>query len=110
MSGYAEPDYAGFWQVVMNSPSLQSRAREFVQELEDLIATLLAEADTADPAGFRVRFTAAAVVAVYRTVFLTGARRIMAGAAHQQVSRALADLYAEGFDAVERALTGLPRD
>jgi hypothetical protein len=107
MSGYAEPDYAGFWQVVMNSPSLQSRAREFVQELEDLIATLLAEADKADPAGFRVRFTAAAV---YRTVFLTGARRIMAGAAHQQVSRALADLYAEGFDAVERALTGLPRD
>jgi hypothetical protein len=78
-----------------------------VHELEDLIATLLAEVDGVDPMDFRVRFTAATVVGVYRTVFLTGARRIMAGADHLQVNEALAELYNEGFDAVGRALTGL---
>ncbi|GHJ43008.1 TetR family transcriptional regulator [Catellatospora sp. TT07R-123] len=108
LSGYAEPDYAGFWRVVVESPNLQARAREFVQELEDLIADLLGEAAGTDPGGFRVRFTAAAVVSVYRTVFLTGARRITAGEDHTAVNASLADLYTAGFAAIDRALAGLP--
>jgi AcrR family transcriptional regulator len=107
MSGYAEPDYRYFWQVVMDSANLRSRAREFVQELEDLIAALLGDAERADPAEFRIRFTAASVVGVYRTVFLTGARRILAGEDHERVNADLIRLYDKGFDAVDRALAGL---
>jgi hypothetical protein len=83
---------------------LQARAREFAQELEDLIATGLAEAEGVDPGGFRIRFTAASVMGVYRSVFLTGARRISAGEDHEHVNADLVRLYNEGFDAVEHGL------
>ncbi|WP_211240994.1 TetR/AcrR family transcriptional regulator [Hamadaea tsunoensis] len=107
LSGYAEPGFQDFWRVVVDSPNLQNRAREFVQEFEDLVAALLGEAEGADPAGFRIRYAAAAIVAVHRTVFLTGARRITAGEDHLLVNADLVRLYNEGFDAIDRALAGL---
>jgi len=107
LSGYAEPDYVYFFRVVTGSPALQARIREFVVELEDLLAGLLAEAEGGDPDSLRIRFAAASAVAAYRTVFLTGARRILAGDSEKNVAGDLAAYYRQAFAAVERALDGL---
>ncbi|MEV6966594.1 TetR family transcriptional regulator [Hamadaea sp. NPDC051192] len=107
ISGYADPGYTRFWQVVIDSPALQARAREYVQELEDLLANLVAEAEGGQPGQFRARFAAAAIVTAYRTVFFDAARRILSGEDHQVVTAELPTQYARAFQAVERALDGL---
>src|SRR3954468_15443755 len=38
-------NYRFFWQVVLDSPALLARTREFAEELQNLIAELLAEAE-----------------------------------------------------------------
>ena len=58
----------------LDSPALRARAREILQEVEELIADLFAEAG--DP---RPRMTAALAVAAYRVCYLDAARRLMAG-------------------------------
>ncbi|GIE89623.1 TetR/AcrR family transcriptional regulator [Actinoplanes regularis] len=74
MAGFAEAAPL-FWNVVLNSPALRARAREAVEELEALMATLFTEAYGAPAA----RLTAALTVAAWRTAYLTGVRRVMAG-------------------------------
>lgn len=102
ISGYAEPNFTRFWQVVIDSPALQARVREYVQELEDLLARLLTEEGDTD--ALRTRFAAASIVAAYRTVFLDAARRILAGAEKRTDADALIARYARAFAAVERGL------
>jgi AcrR family transcriptional regulator len=65
-----------FWKVILDSPTLRARAREAVEETEGLLATLIAETG-ADEA--QARLTAALLMAAWRTAYLCGARRIMAG-------------------------------
>jgi AcrR family transcriptional regulator len=80
-----------FWRVVIDSPALRARVREFLEELEDLFARLLHEGGQPQP-----RVTAALALAGYRVCYLDAAARIMAGepagsffAAHRaRVSRA----------------------
>ncbi|WP_371403006.1 TetR/AcrR family transcriptional regulator [Kribbella sp. NBC_00662] len=63
-----------FWEVVAESRSLQNRARELLQEIEQAIARAMA--DTGVPAP---QLTAALTVAAYRVVHLESVRRIFAG-------------------------------
>ena len=64
-----------FWQIILDSPTLRARAREAVDELETLLASLFAESYDDRHA----RLNAGLVVAAWRVSYLTGARRIMAG-------------------------------
>jgi len=65
----------GFWRMILGSPTLRARAREAAEEVEGLLATLFAEAyGEADG-----RLTAALLWAAWRTAYLSGARRILAG-------------------------------
>jgi AcrR family transcriptional regulator len=107
ISGYVRADYAHFWRVVQGSPALQARTREFLEELEDLVARLLAEAEGGDPDDVRVRFAAAVMVAAYRTVFAGSARRILAGEDAAGIVEGLPGAFAQTYDAAERALAGL---
>lgn len=66
--------FVHFWQVVIDSPALRARAREGVEEVESALAAALAETEVADP-----YLLAALTVAAYRTVYVTSARRLMAG-------------------------------
>ncbi len=80
LSGYVErPTFARYWEVVWESPALKARIREFVQEVEGLVAGLFAEVVGTDPVAPGNRMAAAVVVAAYRTVYETGVRRALAG-------------------------------
>jgi AcrR family transcriptional regulator len=74
LGGFADT-FPGFWQIVLDSPALRARAREAVDEAEDLLARLYAESY----GDGRARLTAALTLAAWRTCYLSGARRIMAG-------------------------------
>jgi AcrR family transcriptional regulator len=107
LSGYAEPGYVHFWQVIIDSPALQARVREYVQEFEGLLAALIAERSGAAEPDFRARFAAAAAVSAYRTVYLDGARRVFAGEDHEAVAADLASQYARAFAAAQRSIAAL---
>jgi AcrR family transcriptional regulator len=96
--------YQFFWQVVLDSPPLQARAREFVEELEGLIGALFAEATGAAPGDPWSRLSAALVVAAYRTAYVVGARRILAGERADDVLDDHIVLLNRSFDSLERAL------
>jgi AcrR family transcriptional regulator len=97
-----------FWQVVRDSPALRARARESVDDLEELLATLFAEADgaaaaTGDPA---IRLAAALTVAACRAVYQHTMRRLLAGDRAGEVVADHARRLGAAFDALERALHG----
>ncbi|MFF4499501.1 TetR/AcrR family transcriptional regulator [Streptomyces sp. NPDC001401] len=89
--------FPAFWRVVIESPALRARAREGTEELETALAEALAEASVADP-----HLLAALTVAAYRSVFVTTARRLLAGDPAAELiddHRARMDA---AFDALER--------
>nr|WSY58135.1 hypothetical protein OG999_37920 [Streptomyces sp. NBC_00886] len=91
--------FPGFWQVVIDSPAV--RAREGLEEVENALAATLTETapDTPDPA-----LTAALTVAAYRTVYVTTARRLMAGERAEGLVEDHRTRLTTAFDALERAL------
>ncbi|MFI1991856.1 TetR/AcrR family transcriptional regulator [Actinoplanes sp. NPDC020271] len=105
LSGYTEQSHADFYRVVVGSPALQARVREFLQELEDLLAILFAEVEGVAPDSVRARFAAAVTVAAYRSVYLTAAARLLSGADFLEVRESLPAEYTTAFDAVERMLS-----
>lgn len=100
-----DDDFPAFWRIVIASPALRARAREGVEELEEALAQALAQAvaetgpEYPDPA-----FAAALTVAAYRSVYVTTARRLLAG----EAAAALADDHrarvGAAFDVLEAAL------
>jgi AcrR family transcriptional regulator len=66
--------FAPFWRMVAESRALQSRARELLDHLEQAIARAMATTGVPEP-----RFTAAIVVAAYRSVHLGSVERVLAG-------------------------------
>ena len=74
LGGFADA-FAGFWQIILDSPVLRARAREVVDGVEALLAGLYAESFDDKHA----RLSAALTVAAWRTCYLSGAQRIMAG-------------------------------
>lgn len=96
--------YQFFWQVILDSPALQARARELVDGLEDLLGSLFAETSGAGPGDPWPRVAAALVVSAYRTTYITTARRILAGESFDDVIDDHIALLNRSFDALERAL------
>ncbi|WP_255946834.1 TetR/AcrR family transcriptional regulator [Streptomyces odontomachi] len=96
-----DDDFPAFWRIVIASPGLRARAREGVEELEEALARTFAE--TA-PGFTDPDFAAALTVAAYRSVYVTTARRLLAG----EKAAALADEHraraCAAFDALEAAL------
>jgi AcrR family transcriptional regulator len=93
-----------FWRVVLDSPVLQARAREAVDEVEGLLAGLLAEATDAPPDDPRPQLLAALAVAAYRTAYVITARRLLAGERADDVRAAHAALVGRAFSALERVV------
>ncbi|WEO97737.1 TetR family transcriptional regulator [Streptomyces sp. FXJ1.172] len=97
LSGVGER-YPRFYRIVLASPALRSRAREGVEEVERTLAAALAEAGAADP-----QLLAALTVAAYRTVYLTSARRLLAGDPVAEVARDHRARLESAFASLERA-------
>lgn len=96
--------FVNFWQVVIDSPALQARAREGVEEVENALAEAIAEGTGADPDDEGPRLAAALTVAAYRTAYLTAVRRLLAGERAEDFADEQRALIHRVFDAVERAL------
>ncbi|XUL87756.1 TetR/AcrR family transcriptional regulator [Streptomyces galilaeus] len=94
--------FPDFWQVVIDSPALRARAREGLEEIETALSDALAETapDTPDPA-----LTAALIVAAYRSVYVTTARRLLAGERGEGPTEDHQARMNAAFDILERALT-----
>jgi AcrR family transcriptional regulator len=105
LGGYASrPSFARYWQVVLESPALTARVREFVEELEDLLARLFAEAGGTDPDAPGNRLAAAWAVAAYRTVYATGVRRAFAGEDGEASKAEVAELIEKVFHRLRSAV------
>ncbi|MGW5263300.1 TetR/AcrR family transcriptional regulator [Microbispora sp. NPDC004025] len=104
--GGIKSGYRVFWQVVLDSPALRARVRELVEEFEDVLADLFAEAAGTDPAQPAQRLAAALVVAAYRTVYVTSVGRIRAGDPAEDVLADHIALLDRAMGAVERAIAG----
>jgi AcrR family transcriptional regulator len=100
-------DHQAFWQVILDSPALQARLREWVEELETRLGSLLAEATGAQADAPWPRMAAAMVVTVYRTANVITAGRILAGARPVDVAEDHAVLLNRSFEALEQALASL---
>ncbi|MEV0735049.1 TetR/AcrR family transcriptional regulator [Streptomyces sp. NPDC050549] len=94
--------FPDFWQVVIDSPALRARAREGLEEIENALSDALAETapDIPDPA-----LTAALIVAAYRSVYVTTARRLLAGEREEATAEDHQTRMNAAFDILERALT-----
>ncbi|MFI9813767.1 TetR/AcrR family transcriptional regulator [Saccharothrix variisporea] len=91
--------YPAFWRTLLGSPALRARAREAFDEVQDHLATLLAEAGTPDPT-----LTAALVLAAQRAAYTAGFTRVLAG---EDVDRVTADHVAAVEHAFDVLATGL---
>ncbi|MFF5206249.1 TetR/AcrR family transcriptional regulator [Streptosporangium sp. NPDC000396] len=96
--------YQFFWQVILDSPALQARVREWVEEVENLLGSLFAEATGADPEDPWPKVTAALVVSAYRAAYVFAARRLLSGERTDVVINDHIALLNRSFDSLERAL------
>lgn len=99
--------FVPFWQIVLGSPALRARAREGVEEVESALAAAIADTGRYAPGSERPMLEAALTVAAYRTVYVTAARRLMAGERADDIAEEHRALVNRAFDAVERALEGM---
>ncbi|ROO90692.1 TetR family transcriptional regulator [Actinocorallia herbida] len=104
VTGFGDERLTAFRQVIHNSPALQGRVREVVQELEDLLAVLFAEAYGEEADDPDVRMAALTTVGVLRTVNWASARMIAAGESGDALADHLRDLAERLFARLERAL------
>ncbi|UQA96092.1 TetR/AcrR family transcriptional regulator [Streptomyces halobius] len=104
-------DFTYFWRTVLESPALRARGREAVEEIEGVLAGLLAKA-AGDDAGARrgdagdPGLAAALIVAAYRVAYAGAAARLLAGDPVDEVAVEQAAVLERTFDALERALSG----
>ncbi|MFI7300345.1 TetR/AcrR family transcriptional regulator [Streptomyces sp. NPDC050121] len=96
--GGIDDDFPYFWRVVIDSPALRARAREGVEEVEEALARAFAETapDLPDP-----HLAAALTVAAYRSVYVTTARRLLAGERAAAVMDEHRARMTAAFDALE---------
>jgi AcrR family transcriptional regulator len=102
------PSYADFQRIVLASPTLVSRVREAVDELEDGLTELFTKAGgalagdrTADP-----RLAAALVVAAFRTVYREYVGRQLAGEPPADLVEPYAAALEDALLRAERAIAG----
>lgn len=97
--------FPAFWQVVVDSPALRARAREGLEEIEDALSEALAETAPGTPGTPDPALTAALIVAAYRSVYVTTARRLLAGERGEATAEDHQARMNAAFDVLERALT-----
>ncbi|BCK71985.1 TetR family transcriptional regulator [Streptomyces libani subsp. rufus] len=97
-----------FWRTVLDSPALRARGREAVEEMEGVLAALLAEAagGDAERPGHEARLGAALTVAAIRVAYVDAASRQLGGDSVGEVAVEQAEVLRRTFDALERALPG----
>lgn len=95
--------YPHFWRIVLDSPALRARAREGVEEVELALGDAM-HSSAHQTEGPGPRFAAALTVAAYRCVYVTTARRLLAGDSAADVADDHRARLNEAFDALERAL------
>ncbi|TJZ51085.1 TetR/AcrR family transcriptional regulator [Streptomyces piniterrae] len=103
-------NFTHFWRTVLESPALRARGREAVEEIEDVLAGLLAEV-AGDAGGRRgdggdPRLAAALIIAAYRVAYAGAAARQLDGDPADEVAVEQAAVLERTFDALERALRG----
>lgn len=99
--------FPAFWRTVLDAPALRARAREALEELENLLAALIAEAEGVPADRPRVRLTAALTIAASRALYLAVAQRLFAGERAEDLVDDQRALINRTFDALERAVDGL---
>jgi AcrR family transcriptional regulator len=103
LAGFADR-MASFWQVVIDSPALRARVREFLEELEGLVAGLLEEGGQPQP-----RLTAALALTGCRVCYLDAAARIMAGEPAESFFAAHRARVARAFEQAALAAAAIDR-
>ncbi|MEX2973442.1 TetR/AcrR family transcriptional regulator [Streptomyces sp. C184] len=95
-----------FWRTVLDSPALRARGREAVEEMEGILAALLAEAagGDADRPGHDARLAAALIIAGVRAACAGAVARQLGGDPVDEVAVEQAEVLRRTFDALERAL------
>jgi AcrR family transcriptional regulator len=101
LAGFADR-MTSFWQVVIDSPALRARVREFLEELETLVAALLADGGQPHP-----RLTATLALSAYRVCYVDAATRIMAGEPAESFFTAHRARVARAFDEAAIAATAI---
>ncbi|MFI9231949.1 TetR/AcrR family transcriptional regulator [Streptomyces rimosus] len=93
-----------WWQVLVDSAALQARGREALEEFENTLAGLFAEAGEAGPDEHGPRLAAALTVAAYRSVYATVIRRQMAGVPVEKIAAEQRELLQDTYDVLSRVL------
>ncbi|UKY49513.1 TetR/AcrR family transcriptional regulator [Streptomyces inhibens] len=98
-----------FWRTVLESPALRARGREAVEEMENTLGALLAEAAGGDAArpGHDARLAAALIIAAIRVAYADAVARQLGGDPADEVAVGQEVVLWRTFDALERALPGL---
>lgn len=97
-----------FWRTVLDSPALRARGREAVEEMENTLAALLAEAagGDADRPDHDARLGAGLIIAAIRVAYVDAAARQLGGDPVDKVAVEQAEVLRRTFEALERALPG----
>ncbi|WKK23617.1 TetR family transcriptional regulator [Streptomyces olivoreticuli] len=95
-----------FGRIVLDSPALRARAREGVEEVENALATAVAETTGAPVGDQRPRLVAALTVAACRATFMAAAGRLLAGERAEDIVDSHRSYVDETFAALDRALYG----
>lgn len=98
-----------FWRTLLDSAALRARGREALEEMENTLAALLAEAagGEADRTGPDARLAAALIVAGIRAAGAEALARQLGGDPVEEVAVEQAEVLRRTFDALERALPGV---
>ncbi|WP_433333279.1 TetR/AcrR family transcriptional regulator [Spirillospora sp. CA-294931] len=101
--GFSGPEFA---RMIVESPALVARLREFHEEREDRLTACLAKETGAAPGSLLPRLAAAQLIGVHRVLFDETLRRTLAGESHDAIAGALARAGVDAFGLLEPALAG----
>ncbi|KAB2342145.1 TetR/AcrR family transcriptional regulator [Actinomadura rudentiformis] len=99
--GFSGPEFA---RMIIGSPALVARLREFHEEREAALATALAKETGAGPGAILPRVAAAQLGGVHRVLFEETLRRTVEGQPNEKIAAALAEDAAIAFAALEPSL------
>ncbi|WP_433476916.1 TetR/AcrR family transcriptional regulator [Spirillospora sp. CA-142024] len=101
--GFSGP---GFARMIVESPALVARLREFHEEREDALAAVLAAETGKGPDDVLPRIVAAQLGGVHRVLFQETLRRTLNGETHDEIATALTESARTAFDLLEPSLSG----
>ncbi|QLY30633.1 TetR/AcrR family transcriptional regulator [Nocardia huaxiensis] len=103
IQGFAGP---AFGRLMLDSPALAARVREFHEEREHRLAEVLAEETQAAAGDFTPRIAAALLGSVHRALFEETLRRTVAGEDNDAIAAIVTEYAQAAFDTLEPALGG----